>query len=58
MSHISAIILFSPRSCTDTELLNVPKCKDLSKKLNITWHQSISKTGPNGFKKICELKIT
>ena len=50
MSHISAIILFSPKSCSDRELLNVPKCKDLNKKLNISWHQSISKTGTNGFK--------
>ena len=58
MSPILAIMLFSPKSCTDRELLKSPKCRNVNRKLDITWHQCISKIGPNRLMLICEMKIT
>ena len=51
-------MLFSLKSCTDGELIKLPKSRHLDRKLNVTWHQCITKMGPKRIKLNCELKVT
>ena len=48
----------SYKNCTDKELLKLPKCRHLNRRLNVTWRQCYSKMSPSRLKFKCELKIT
>ena len=49
--------LFSPKSCIG-RFAKILENRKLSRKTNITWHQSISEIGPNGLNLAYEIQIT
>ena len=38
-------------------VVKIPESRNLNRRTNITWHQSLSKAGKNGLKLICEIQI-